>query len=146
MQIYQGVLKKRFFVNPQIHLHSEILCKSSKESSIKDHHYIVICFTVLTLSLEKSLLLKRWPQQQQQQVAMSCCPPVHEPLRQDPRTNQRMDPRTNQRADPRLDPRMDPRQDPRTEHQRLDPRTAPRTEGKQEALVEAYPGQFASLG
>ena len=47
---------------------------------------------------------------------------------------------------PGQDLRVDLRQDLRTEHQRLDPRTAPRTEGKQEAIVEAYPGQFASLG
>ena len=93
-----------------------------------------------------TLTKKRWPQQQQQ-VAMSCCPPImHEPLSQDPRTNQRMNPRQDLRVDPRQDLRVDLRQDLRTEHQRLDPRTAPRTEGKQEPLVEAYPGQFASLG
>ena len=57
-----------------------------------------------------------------------------------------MNPRQDLRVDPRQDLRVDLRQDLRTEHQRLDPRTAPRTEGKQEPLVEAYPGQFASLG
>ena len=121
----------------RIRQHSEILCKSIKESSREDN----CCSATQGLQNRQNMFTltkKRWPQQQQQ-VAMSCCPPMlHEPLSQDPRTNQRIN--------PRQDLRVDLRQDLRTEHQRLDPRTAPRTEGKQEPLVEAYPGQFASLG
>ena len=47
------------------------------------------------------------------------------------------------RQDQRMVSMVDPRQDPRSE-QRLDLRTD--FEGKQEARMEAYPGQFASLG